>query len=307
MADRSVPVGVDLKAWWSQNVEDGDHVHFPDRGSYPVDGFTVTAQWGVIVVGNGSVLDVAGPPVGKDHRRPFELIGCSGWQVWDLLVDGDLLPNEDARAVAAQHSFAIRGCSDMLLKRCVNIESRGDALYIGDFNGPSRDIVVCDFDTGRTLRHGITTIAAEGVVVNRPRLAAVGRTGFNFEVHQGQTVRTWACEDARFERGPLKVLTATGEGDAVGVRFDGISLPMDKHFDPTVFGEGAGALPDVPDRNYGKRQDWTIRRVRGAKPVVGSKVYARFVNVEGLTIEDVPTYYPIDSQGSTDAAGSVLR
>jgi hypothetical protein len=291
MTYRLAPADEPFDRWLETNVRPGDTVRMVEGARYPIVGVTVTRLDNVTIRADGAALQ-GGP------QRPFELVQCRGWQVYDLVVDGGRPPGATpTTAEAARHGFAIRGCDGILLKRCRARNVWGDGLYIGNYTGPNRNLVACDHTVEGSGRHGVTTISAEGTVIYRPHLVDVARTGFNFEVHPDQTVTRWACEDARIDRVGIKVLTATGEGDATAVSFDGISLPGDKHWDPAVYGAGDAATPG--DRAYGRRADWTIRRVRGAKAVTGTKIYARLLNVDGLALDDVP--YPADTTGSTPA------
>ena len=276
-----------LATWWVLNVRDGDTVHLLGGAVYPVDGFTVSRRNDITLHGHGATIEAKRAPEGKVHRRPFELVNCDRWQVDDLTLKGSRPPeggwNPD---YAAQHAVAVRGCDQVTLCRVTATGCWGDGFYVGDYSRPTTDLVLCApvvLDTGR---HGICSVAARGVLIMNATLALVGRTGFNFEAHEGQTVADWAAHDTTLDRYGIKAITATGEGDVVDVLFDGFRLTnTGAKLTIEVLGPDSG----VTDRNYGERSGWTLRDFSGGRDPAGATKYVRFLGVDGLTLDAFPS------------------
>lgn len=310
MTHRQVPQAtsvLDLAGWLRAHVQPGDDVHLAEGHRYFVDSCSIVHLDDITLHGHGATIDVRTLPSGTDHRRPFELIGCDRWTITDLTIEGHHPPGGGYHApYAGQHGLTIRGCDRLTACRVTTLDTWGDGVYVGDWGRPTTNLVLCEPEVHNPGRHGITTIAAAGVLVVSPTIAEATRTGFNFEAHPGQQVTDWAAADVtQIHKGVhgLRTITATGEGDVADITFDGFRCAPSRYFDPQVYGEGAGAILGT-SRDYGRRARWTIRNVTGGKVDPTGRPRARFLYVEDLDI-DLPQ--PAVTTGSTFTNASSPR
>lgn len=327
MAERRAPADRNLAEWFRQNVGDGDTVHLAEGATYSMAKLQIRGLHRVKLNYHGArikqpVTVAAGTPV-------LELIECTGWRIDGALNEGPWTPELEAklagemtsqqltayyRARYGGHGINLKGCSDMLVVAPTSRNVWGDCYRMSDVDEGDllHDVVLCDPVVDRCARHSFTTVQGTDIVVQRPHLKEFARTGFNFEVPAGKVVLRWKCEDARIDAAGLRTITATGEGAAVDVGFDGLNFTSTVPFSAEVYGEGAQEMDQVLDaagekdrrypaitgREYGPREQWRIQRVRGARPPKAGRMDARFVCVEGLEVVDVPDQYPLDLRGS---------